>query len=755
MQLRSLYQDPQDLPNDRLSAEDNTVLNYYIKQIQNETERAEISEDYSSGQWSDFARQMIKEIIWDTISNFKVPEDCLKFQLYCTGSLGKEQATPYSDVDGFIVWEDPKRDVVKQEAIVKLKQALAAAQNVFQRIFLVTNQFCPDPLGITPFNFQGTVDELYRKLLNGEVPDVPTFIGSITTAKPFFGEYSFLHNLCRKITDNPTIDRQDSSVALYRRVVEEFPGPRTPDKVLIKRDIFRPLDFFMMALRKDYGIGIDANNPLPTVQVVEGLLAKGKISHEFADLIISIFDDAIKLRMKQHLAASRENDELELASLTDEQRLLVRGLIDKMAILRGVASQRLQTLRQGKSLTNTKLELLSLSDLPYLSQIYDRSTMVINPLPYVYSDPAREYFESQRALIRKNLSQFQPDRQDCNVEKILSEITSVPTHLQYLSETLTYCFQDADIDDDGQITIAGEAVVVGKSLPENVAPVLDKERFAIWCRILLQNAKSDLFDAEGNLHPWIKRLINKTRPGVVALDDTQVQAQVETTKKSLLRAYFDSIVGDAVKRNPVLATMALGTSELVSVYKVINDVTKNCLNEATTHDINEFILSRHLQFKLALREFKQTVQSSIGLLRDIKASTVDKTLIAKIDIRLQRYGTLCRDIDHVVDTCMQGSTLQSSFLHKSYFFFEKDFSQFEQDLKNTKFSLWNWVKEKFRSIKNHLAGVPNLILNKDERVARVSDFFGVAKRRYEVSANAGAFDTPTASPETSPTVSRV
>ncbi len=757
MQLRSLYQDPQDVANDKLTLSDRAALDSYICEIKRQTELASNSESYQPGNWSTFARNMIKQIIWDALVSFRVSQGTLKFQLYCTGSLGKEQATPYSDVDGFVAWEDPKGNPAKQHEIEQLKKALAGAQNVFQRIFLETNQFCPDPIGITPFNYQGTVDELYQKLVTGQVPDVPTFIGSITTAKPFFGDHSFLNSLCRKVADNSGMVQHASSADLYRRVVEEFAGPRTLDKVQIKRDVFRPLDFFMMALRKDYNIGMDTNHPLPTVQVVDELLMRGKITHEFADLILSIFEDALKLRTQQHLAANRENDLLELKSLTPEQQTLVRGLIDKMAILRGVANQRLQVVRQGKTLHETKLELHSLSDLPYMDRLYDQSTMVINPSPYVYSDPAREYFESNRALIRQNLAQFQPENEDCNVERILDGITRVPTHLQYLSETLTYCFEDADIDDEGQIIISGEAVVAGSPLPAYVAPTLDKERFAGWCRIVLQNAKSDLFDAQGNLNPWIKRLINKTRPGVVALDESQAQAQVERTKKSLLRAYFYNIVGDIVKANPVLAGIDLQAHPelFAQVYKVINDVKKECLNEATTHDIKEFILDRHVQFKLALREFKQTVQSSIDVLREIRSSTLDKRLIAKVDDRLQRYGTLCRDIDYVANLPQQSSTLQSSFLHKSYCFFEKDFSQFEKDLKNTEFSLWTWVKEKVRSITNRLQRIPNLILTKDERVTKVSNFFGDAKRRYEEASNAGAFDTPTTSPESTPTTSRV
>lgn len=753
MQVRTLYKDFQDHPNDQLLGQDRDALESYIREIHDQTERAK-DPTYASGSWSAFARTMIKQIILDAIDYFGVVPGSLRFQVYCTGSLVKDQATPYSDVDGFIVWEDPKGDASKLAAIDKLQQALIAARNVFQRIFLETNQFSPDPLGITPFNFQGTVDELYEKLNTAQVPDVPTFVASINTAKPFFGDNSFLESLASRIAQNPQMGRQDSSVNLYRKVVEDFPGPRTSDKVLIKRDFLRPLDFFMMALRRDFGVSVDINSPLNTVQTVEELVMHGKISHEFADLIILTFDDALKLRQKRHLGAGKENDELELAVLTAEQQQLVRGLVDKMAILRGVAEQRLEALKRGESLGEAKLELLSLSNLPYKTTLYDRGSMVINPLPYVYNDPAREYFESQRAVIRQNLADVERDKETGNIEKIFKEITSVPAHLQYLSETLTYCFQEADIDKEGQITIAGEGVVKGQPLPENVTPVLDKAQFAMWCQILLQNAKSDLFDAEGNIHSWLKRLISQTRPGVVALDETEVQAQVEGTKKALLRAYFNGIMTDAIARNPVVA-MTQGTPEYAPISAVINEVTRNCLNEASTHNIKELILDRHQQFKLALREFKRTVQGGVRLLTEIRSSTLDKSLIANIDHRLQRYDTLCRDIDHVASLPQQSSTLQSSFLHKSYFFFDRDFSQFEQDLKETESSLWTWVKEKFHSIRNTWAGIPDLILSKKERVARASDFFGSAKREYEVSSNAGAFDSPSGSPDTSPTPSRV
>ncbi len=670
-----------------MQGEAKSKLNEYLDEIAiaSKLHQSTINQN-PAGTWSLAAKNIIKKIILDTFKAYNI-NNSLNFQFYICGSLAKEQATPYSDLDGFIIWEDPKGDQPKLDEIAKIKVALAGMNNLFQRIFEETNQFSPDPLGITPFSYQGTPQELYNKIVDNEVADVTTFLSSISTARPLTGSNSLLEELANKFQDTPEME-VSTPQKLYNEIVENYSGPHSKEIINIKRDIFRPLDFMLMALRTQHNITLEDGSHLVSVNTINELVQQGHFSAEFGDLLLSIFKDAIQLRFMRHQEAQCENDEIDLTlpSLPENQKVFIENLIHKVAILRGVAKQQLEMIENGEEPSLNKIELTSISEVPHHDRSYTRSEMTMDISSFVFNNPARSYFESQRPLIRQNLAKINFN-QEGSLETLFQGIKQAPQHLNYLSLALTECFEPYN-----------------EGIPEaGLNLKLDSKKFSEWCNILLQSAVSDLFDNKGDFLPWIKKILISGNLGEILLDQKNLDsAKVNKIKCALLSAYITNISGELIRSNPVIQSFdSKGRSK--EIWSEINAEIKTTLDKTQSFQIEQLITAHDKYYGKALTKLNLLISDGIKLLSEIRPQTANKKILALIDQRIATYHQLSVDINLVAESNLESSnSTKSSFFHKAYHFFHQDFSDFEQKIKSQERSLWSKFKENFGFIQHKM-----------------------------------------------------
>lgn len=711
-----LYEDPRVTPDELLPEAARMYLQGYLDEITYRTREA-CRMPNPGDIWSNYTTELIKKIIFNILHDYGLEASKLrlKFEFYVCGSIAKKQATPYSDFDGFIIWEDPKGNPEKERDLMNLGLALKGMYFLLHRIFANTSQLSPDQLGITPFNYQGTVDQLFIKLAQDEVADVIPFLGAIATAKPLMCEGLFLEQLQCKINERWRVKNGYSSTRLYRNLVNVFAGPSSKQKIHLKNDIFRPLDLFIMALCNDFNVNYPDRGHLATPIAVRELVEQGKMAHEFADFLLSIFNDAIKIRCKAHAEAKKEQDIIIFADCDPSMQTILHQLVDKIAVVRGIAAARLERLDQGHAPDLAKLELTSIHAAPYQSATFTRAEQVLDLTPYVYSDPARLYFESERLKIRQNLARAKEAKEI--IEQMFLGIKSLPVHLHYLAESLTFCFEGSVQNDDGSIEASSE---------------LNVGRFDAWCQTFMQNVVSDLFNIEGEFHPWMKKFLTDARPYELSLEGKHQCA--EETKKALLQAYFSNLVDDAIKLNPVAAQITADNSLKESFLAAVAGSKQRCVELTLSHSIEKIIAEKQRPFQDALRQFKTTINDSINLLQGIRARSVDNDLKRKIDYRIDRYRKLSADINNVLGAKCKQINSHASFFHKSYTYFRNDFLEFTNEIRGHKSNLWTWFKEKIRAIKNTIIRKDLFLPNKAELVSAVTSEINEVTRRHNDAA---------------------
>jgi Nucleotidyltransferase domain len=698
--IASLYTDYRELPTDALEGQAKQKFDEYIQKLE--------SIKGAGSDWSAQAKSLISQIILETLKSYGVDPNDVEF--YICGSLAKKQATPYSDFDCICLWKDPKGDPIKQAKIEKIKQALTGMDNLFQRIFERTNQLCPDPIGISPFKCAGTPEQVLEIVQNRTRDDVDKFVVAISTAQPLLMANTDLLTELKASLKSVAL----SAMERYKAVVNHFPGPKSKESVNLKLDIFRPLDAMIAALRSELlGSAEVDDNPISFKKIVEKLAAQECISYEFGDFLYSIFNDAMPLRVAAHLEAHGEQDTIYLVNLSPEKQRAIRSLVDKIAILRGIAEQRLQKL-ETKETPPQKIEFTSIQNIPYKTKSFEREEMVLDISPYMYENPARLYFESQREIIHNNLIKANL-KQEGGYEGIFNGIQNVPEHLAYLSSKLSDCFEQT-----------------------NDRIRLDEKQFEEWCQVLFQNAVGGLFDFQGKLRPWITDLIVNTKPGECSLTQDQSSSSDNTIKFALLNGYFTNLTSISILNNPVIKEI---TESNPSFWKEINEqILETLKNKVSAHQLIE---KQNQPYTIALYNLKFIIDDGIALLEKIKPNTTNKKIIVKITQRIEKYEQLKNEIDKLATD--RSVTKKDSF-HNAYHFFASDFEQFTKEFKNYDRSLWLRFREAFGNIRLKLRSL-DPVVTFSKKIKNLDQFLKNTKHDYSIFAYAAARNSQNNQPE--------
>ena len=275
--------------------------------------------------WEFGLRQFYKEIIYDAFLNRGITMPA-GMEVHFAGSLAKAQATEFSDLDAFVILKNHgDRELVKP--------VFDDINNLCQRIFGITNQLYPDPIGINPGRLIGTVDDLIEQIANGMAPEEIT--RAIMSSKPIDMNYSLGEELRQRIHEHPELSTYCSPTTLYNKAIHDFgPPEQDAEHVNLKSHIMRPIDFILMGLREELGLYSEDGSHLSAPGTIKLLRARtDKPSLEpMTALIESVYNKAMSKRFELHSVARGENDEL-LATDASEMLAQVAQLRD-MAIAR-------------------------------------------------------------------------------------------------------------------------------------------------------------------------------------------------------------------------------------------------------------------------------------------------------------------------------------------------------------------------------------------------------------------------------------
>lgn len=350
--------------------------------------------------WKEEVKKYLKQILDDIMLVHNIKPEEVDFALCICGSLAKGQATPYSDLDCFIVTKDA-------ETTKKLKPVVDDLYIIFDKIFEQSNQLCMDPIGINPKKFIGDSVTLSNLIANQGVADPDSFYNSVLSADYVFGTTTkYLETFQEEL--KRTYKKQDSAPLelakrYYKQATDEFKGPNRKDKINIKKDLFRPLDFILTGLRMEAGIEpqLDGSH-LNSATLIQILKREGKVSPEIVALVENIYQKSMKLRFSQHVLAGKEEDDViiedqkkdvdekmeegnEKSKEQQESEIKeIRILIDQVAILRGIAKKRVELIEKGAQVD--RLPVFSIENflaIDYADKTFKVADMVFDPMPFI------------------------------------------------------------------------------------------------------------------------------------------------------------------------------------------------------------------------------------------------------------------------------------------------------------------------------------------------------------------------------------
>lgn len=255
----------------------------------------------------------LQSLFFDALIDHGILKSAIKADLCIAGSLARNQATPFSDIDCFLIFSD----FVKPSEKEKIREVVKKIFFLANGLFTHTNQFCMDPLGISLSKLNGTVEELVDHILDLE--SVP-MLTSISNARPVVGEGLLLKNLQSRLKEEKNID-------YFHFVINDFKGPTSSESMHIKNDLIRPIDFLLQGFRENENMSVQEYPNSKTL--LDELVRRNVISVEARMLIEQVQSETYHLRLKLHKEHGAEQDRI------DKPDKSVKELVDLVGWLRG------------------------------------------------------------------------------------------------------------------------------------------------------------------------------------------------------------------------------------------------------------------------------------------------------------------------------------------------------------------------------------------------------------------------------------
>jgi hypothetical protein len=267
-------------------------------------------------------RNFLKKIFYDALVKHGFNPSQIPMELCVAGSLARGQATAYSDIDCLLLFDDSVDPVTRSKIQAIARELFHLADALFEH----SHQFCFDPIGISLHQLCGTVDEVAGVIQERQEEALSV---SVANARSVFGSGQLL--ACLRSQLNFSAD------FYFDKAIHDFPGPVDESHLNLKRDIFRPLDFLILGLAKEFDINLDeCDSPQHILQHLE---AEGHISSNTKFILEYIREKALRTRTQLHRNANKEYDDvLEGESQYDA----VLSLVKLVGMVRGSLAAYLQ-----------------------------------------------------------------------------------------------------------------------------------------------------------------------------------------------------------------------------------------------------------------------------------------------------------------------------------------------------------------------------------------------------------------------------
>ncbi|WP_324658481.1 C80 family cysteine peptidase [Burkholderia thailandensis] len=291
--------------------------------------KAANSSSNPSKAWNDAAREILRQSYTSIVEKFasegKRPMG--KWGFMVSGSLARNEATPWSDLDAFII--------IENEADAPLfKEMGSEFYSLFDKVAGDRRAFIFDPVQINPFKMVGTPEGILKSAI--EI-DVVEQVDAIANSKYIFGSGPELETrLLQAVKSGLSAGKyamvgSEGGYKQLKRAYELFKPWGGGDKINIKSYIGRPLTLVLNGLAKIYGIkelGADAQ--------ADALLKAGGVSAEFCGWVKETNNIYQKLRYFSHESAGMESDVVDLANVNLE---LARALAGRAVELQRMARE--------------------------------------------------------------------------------------------------------------------------------------------------------------------------------------------------------------------------------------------------------------------------------------------------------------------------------------------------------------------------------------------------------------------------------
>ncbi len=607
----SLLLDHQMHPTDKLPEDAKAQLAIYVDYIKN----ASNSIKQSSNPSQDTARwmtELFRLMFTDMFEAYQL--DRKKICVCISGSIAKLQATQYSDVDSFAIYATDADES-------RMKPYLVKMINLIQRVEEQTNQFCPDLFGMNVANCNGTIPSLIDFLNSDKCGSPSTYVNTMQSAVAVLGRRELLTELQTAMNTDKQLRKFASPNALYEAAVIDFKGPPTAGIINLKRDCLRPIDFILAALRREYGFTSQDYSHVKANKTIAHLISIGAMSNEMGDLILEILSETTSLRKSMHESQNKESDDI---TLTAENTVKIRNIIDKVAIVRGVAAKRLQLAKGGFNTKRLVFKVGPTDKVPYISGnhfkaehcLFDSNQVrSLDPTVYVYDNISRQYFSNIATDILINKMTLNANlNPEGYVSRLVNEV-SLPGYITPLLNLIKQCINpNGDIDEE----------------------TFD-EKFAAFQKLLLHRLVNDFFDTDGNLFPELIKVLDATGE-----QDLNKNAKM---KAGLLQSCIVNVISPAVLllareiiHSPLNADRDNSMSSAL-ISRKLNNFATNISEQSL--NLSAELKQKNAHFRILARILRDNTKKCMddlhSLIKDGKANNALEDALEEINQSLFRY----------------------------------------------------------------------------------------------------------------------
>jgi hypothetical protein len=270
-------------------------------------------------EWSDYAIRILKTYYLQHATNTH------QYALCVAGSLARREATPFSDLDLFVVTCD-----------VNVGRTMKLVGSQFRRVLKSTQEadwaMMLDPIGLEPVSMCDTPQNLLTFCTGRSIPGI---FHSVRNSACILGDTGLLLTFKKLAEEADGRPGWQFWLNDIKRAVSEFPRHQFKnDMVIVKSDIGRPLWLVTNGLAKLYAIQVEG-----TISQATALLKANRISSQVWKIIVDSHKAFEFIRMNLHMKHRQEEESILKASFDPRHYDMLMSTLINVNCLQGMAEQ--------------------------------------------------------------------------------------------------------------------------------------------------------------------------------------------------------------------------------------------------------------------------------------------------------------------------------------------------------------------------------------------------------------------------------